>query len=176
MPNDPDNSTDQLIEQMRPGTEWLLSRKLGTRDAAQTADNCLMDALQAIRKGDLHDPENLPRFTLRIINNYARSRGVGTQSNTMDDEGRADCSELARIGFMVLEKMSERDREILRRYYVLRESEMHICQEMPLTEMEFSIVKDDARRAFVEEYRKTPGSQRKPSRMETNDVPRKAIA
>ncbi len=55
--------------------------------------------------------------------------------------------ELARS---VLGMMSERDREILTRFYLSEQTQEQICDEMDLTETQFRLLKSRAKARFAE--------------------------
>src|SRR5205823_10661645 len=61
-----------------------------------------------------------------------------------------------RIGLIrqVLGELSERDREILTRFYVDEQSQNQICSEMGLTETQFRLLKSRAKARFGELGRK----------------------
>jgi RNA polymerase sigma-70 factor (ECF subfamily) len=50
----------------------------------------------------------------------------------------------------ILAKLSERDREILTRFYLHEESQEQICGEMNLTETQFRLLKSRAKARFGE--------------------------
>ena len=50
----------------------------------------------------------------------------------------------------VLGELSERDREILTRFYLLEQSQDQICSEMALTETQFRLLKSRAKARFGE--------------------------
>ncbi|HYA19008.1 MAG TPA: sigma factor-like helix-turn-helix DNA-binding protein, partial [Bryobacteraceae bacterium] len=60
----------------------------------------------------------------------------------------------ADIARRVLEGVSRRDREILRRFYVLEQTQEQICEEMGLTYNQFRLLKSRAKARFGELGRK----------------------
>jgi Sigma-70, region 4 len=50
----------------------------------------------------------------------------------------------------ILRSLSERDREILTRFYLHEQSQEHICQEMSLSETQFRLLKSRAKARFGE--------------------------
>lgn len=55
-----------------------------------------------------------------------------------------------KVDFMIeiLQQLSERDREILTRFYLNEESQEQICREMNLTETQFRLLKSRAKARF----------------------------
>jgi RNA polymerase sigma-70 factor, ECF subfamily len=50
----------------------------------------------------------------------------------------------------VLDRMTERDREILTRFYLYEQSQEQICEEMELSETQFRLLKSRAKARFGE--------------------------
>jgi DNA-directed RNA polymerase specialized sigma subunit len=53
-------------------------------------------------------------------------------------------------GTAAIQKLSERDRDVLTRFYLYEETQEQICQEMQLTETQFRLLKSRAKARFGE--------------------------
>jgi RNA polymerase sigma-70 factor, ECF subfamily len=122
---------------------------------------------QAIRNGDLRDPERLMGYVRTVVKRQIAASidlAVQNRRNRPDFEDSlfsvSDWREnpektvMARqrteIARRVLNGISRRDREILNRFYVLEQSQEQICAEMRLTYNQFRLLKSRAKARFGE--------------------------
>jgi RNA polymerase sigma-70 factor, ECF subfamily len=156
----------ELVLRYRPGLVFVLTRNLS--DAAQAEDlaqEALTVVLLRLRERGLDDPDRLAGFihrtALNLVRNEVRKavrrrtdsdewieQAADSTAGPMDVASTDDTSALAR---RLLEEMSNvRDREILKRFYVLDEDKAGICADMELSSLHFNRVLHRARRRFRE--------------------------
>jgi len=126
-------------------------------------------ALEKIRRGDLRETSGLSGFIASLARNLAtdyfrRSRrpdsrdAAALESIRSPETGaleRIVAGEQARCVRQVLEELNtERDREILRRFYLSSEDKQKICDDWGLTSLQFNRVLYRARERYRELYGK----------------------
>ena len=135
-----------------------LSRVVSSEEIEDRLHEVMVIVLEAIRRGELQDPDRLPGFvrtvTRRRIVAHIRSQVFrrqwlvdGVEMVASHDESPEDralrqerIDRLARI----LRCLNKLDREILERFYLREESAQQICTEMRLTETQFRLFKSRA--------------------------------
>jgi RNA polymerase sigma-70 factor (ECF subfamily) len=127
------------------GIKYLLTRQLGRDRSDELAQDVLAAVINAIRNGEVHEPERLPAFvqavvqqTIALAHNYL---GLQAESRSIRMEDLA-------IAGRVLRSLPSRDREILLRFYCQEQPPEMICLEMGVTATEFHIIKNRARDKF----------------------------
>jgi RNA polymerase sigma factor (sigma-70 family) len=127
--------------------------------------------IQAIRRGDLREPERLMGFirtvVRRQISSYieqavSRRREQGEMDSTFSmvdressPEQRAIDQQKRELMAGILNRLGSRDREILTRFYLHEQTQEQICEEMALTETQFRLLKSRAKAKFGEIGKKT---------------------
>jgi RNA polymerase sigma-70 factor, ECF subfamily len=122
--------------------------------------------VQAIRRGDLREPERLMGFVRTVVRRqvaahidelvHSRRDEVEIDVNTRladltwNPEKNLASRENVTLMRRVLESLSQRDREILVRFYLQEESQDQICRDMELTETQFRLLKSRAKARFGE--------------------------
>ena len=122
--------------------------------------------VQAIRRGDLREPERLMGFVRTVVRRqvaahidslvHSRREEVDIDLNarlpdrTWNPEQSLASRENVALMRRVLDALSQRDREILVRFYLREESQDEICREMELTETQFRLLKSRAKARFGE--------------------------
>jgi RNA polymerase sigma-70 factor, ECF subfamily len=122
--------------------------------------------VQAIRRGELREPDRLMGFVRTVvrrqvaayIDEVVHSRrdelnldvGVRVADQRHDPEQNAAFRQKVEFMLSVLESLSERDREILTRFYLDEQSQEQICGEMNLSETQFRLLKSRAKARFGE--------------------------
>jgi RNA polymerase sigma-70 factor (ECF subfamily) len=149
------------------GIRYFLLRNLGPDELDDKVHDCFLAVAQAIRNGDLREPERLMGYVRTVVKRkVAASIDVAVQqrrSRVEFDETLFSVSdwrdnpeaavvahqriELAR---KVLSGVSLRDREILNRFYVLEQPQEQICVEMGLSYNQFRLLKSRAKARFGE--------------------------
>jgi RNA polymerase sigma-70 factor (ECF subfamily) len=126
-------------------------------------------ALQKIRRGDVREPEKIAFFIRSVAKNLVIMEGrKGWREESLDVSEGVDRipaqppdqldelqrKELAVIVRRVLDQLkSERDREVLFRYYILEEDKQKICSDFRLSSLHFNRVLCRARDRFKELYK-----------------------
>ena len=156
----------ELVERFSRGIRVIL--RSVARDAAVGDDlhqETLRVLLERLRAGEVRSPEQLPAFVASLTRNlatrhYQRARKVVPDSTLrlarLEDEtpdpieriSRAEEVELVR---QVLDELPvERDRDLLRRYYLGQEAKERIQADHGLTSLQFNRVLHRARKRFQE--------------------------
>jgi RNA polymerase sigma-70 factor (ECF subfamily) len=155
---------EELYALFSKGIRFYLCRQLGPQELDDKVHDTFLIVVQAIRDGDLREPERLMGFVRTVvrrqvvahIDNAVQSRReqAGLQSGLGISDGRSNPEEDAiaqqRLEIMekVLRSVSRRDREILTRFYLLGQSQEQICEEMNLSETQFRLLKSRAKARF----------------------------
>jgi RNA polymerase sigma factor (sigma-70 family) len=157
---------EDLYRLFERGVRFYLCRQLGPQDLNDRVHDAFLIVAEAIRKGELRDPERLMGYVGTVVRRQVAGqieRAVQSRSHqTIMDVGLAvpdrrpspeqEAMERERrdIARQVLESASERDREILIRFYLREQRPEEICQAMNLTETQFRLLKSRAKARFGE--------------------------
>lgn len=161
---------EELYRLFGRGIRFYLCRQLGPQELEDKVHDTFLIVVQAIRRGDLREPERLMGFVRTVVKRQVAAsieQAVQSRRDVQDiDEGvtvsdRAETPEesvitrqRAEIMSMVLRSISTRDREILTRFYLLEQTQEQICREMSLSETQFRLLKSRAKARFGELGRK----------------------
>jgi DNA-directed RNA polymerase specialized sigma24 family protein len=121
------------------GIRYFLLRNLGADELDDRVHDCFVIVAQAIRNGDLRDPARLMGFVRTVVKrqiaatieaNVTRRRTQVDYQDTLftlsdwrdDPERTLQARQRAEIARRVMNGISRRDREILRRFYVDEQS------------------------------------------------------
>ena len=143
-----------------------LRRQLRDQELDDKMHDTFLVVVQAIRRGELREPERLVGYIKTVVRRTV-SRHLDRQYRARGSEQDAEegiqlvdrrhtpeesiiSEEKVRIMEQVLSDVSERDREILTRFYLKGQSREQICQEMKLTETQFRLLKSRAKARFGE--------------------------
>jgi RNA polymerase sigma factor (sigma-70 family) len=149
------------------GIRYFLLRNLGPGDLDDKVHDCFVIVTQAIRNGDLREPERLMGYVRTVVKRQiAASIDVAVQqrrtrvefedslfalSDWRDNPERSVIArQRAEIARKVLNGISRRDRDILNRFYVLEQSQEQICADMGLSYNQFRLLKSRAKARFGE--------------------------
>ena len=160
----------ELVERYSRGVRVIL-RNAGARASAvdDLHQETFRIALEKIRRGELRDSAGLSGFMSSLARNLAtdhfrRGRGPPTNdpapletvhSPELGALDRIVASEQARCVRKVLEELRvDRDREILRRFYLSSEAKEKICEDWGLSSLQFNRVLYRARERYRELYEK----------------------
>jgi RNA polymerase sigma-70 factor (ECF subfamily) len=193
-----DQSVERLFAAYRRGLTFYFVRRFGSQDVDDLVTETLTLVWEAIRSGSIREPERLAGFVMtiarrigyRVIEERTHSRRAETP---IDDEylglnGLQTAAESPEDSFFktqqqtvmlrVLREMSERDREVLRRFYLLEQAPEQIQREMGMTETQFRLTKHRAKSRFGELGKKllTPPVARRAARSQTVSIGRAACA
>jgi RNA polymerase sigma-70 factor (ECF subfamily) len=161
---------EDLYQLFSKGIRFYLCRQLGLQELDDKVHDTFVVVVQAIRRGELREPSRLMGFVRTIVRRQVAAhidKVVHTRRDQIDldsslrladpednPEEKAIFSERTELINRVLGELSERDREILTRFYLHEESQDIICSEMGLTDTQFRLLKSRAKARFGELGRK----------------------
>lgn len=156
---------ESLCKTYYRGIRFFLARHLGPDDAEDRAHDALLIVVQAIQRGELREPARLAGYIRTVVRHViaahmgrraaARLRQVNLDSASGTSDVRDNPEQVTvaqeRIEIMrgVLKGLSQRDREVLTRFYLLDQAKQQICREMRLTETQFRLLKSRAKARFA---------------------------
>ena len=157
---------EELYQLFSRGIRFYLCRQLGPQELDDKVHDTFVVVVQAIRKGELREPERLMGFVRtivrrqvaahidKVVQNRREQAEFDSTIRVVDPRGNPEEAAMfrQRIGLIrqVLGELSERDREILTRFYINEQSQDQICSEMGLTETQFRLLKSRAKARFGE--------------------------
>lgn len=155
---------EDLYRVFARGIKYQICRQLGPQDLEDKVHDCFLIVVQAIRKGELREPERLMGFVRTVVRRQiaayieavVQSRkqtadletGRALADYNRDPEHRILEREEEELAYRVLKGISRRDREILIRFYLREEPQAVICEKMNLTETQFRLLKSRAKARF----------------------------
>jgi RNA polymerase sigma factor (sigma-70 family) len=161
---------EELYDLFSKGIRFYLCRQLGPQELDDKVHDTFVVVVQAIRRGELREPSRLMGFVRTIVRRQVAAhidKVVHTRRDQIDldssvrladpegnPEERAMFSQRTELINRVLGELSDRDREILTRFYLLEQSQDQICSEMGLSETQFRLLKSRAKARFGELGRK----------------------
>jgi RNA polymerase sigma-70 factor (ECF subfamily) len=173
----------ELVTRFGEGLAFLLRR--WTRDHAAAEDlyqETFRLAIEKIRRGEVRDPDRLAGFLRSLAKNLSihhYRRGASRELREEDLESapepvESEAGQLDRLlrqekaaaVRQVLEELaSERDRQVLFRFYIAEEDKERIRSDLGLSSLDFNMVLFRARRRYRDLYERhaatrTPGSER----------------
>ncbi|MEQ1948640.1 MAG: sigma-70 family RNA polymerase sigma factor [Bryobacteraceae bacterium] len=156
----------ELYHLFSTGIRFFLCRQLGAQELDDKVHDTFVVVVQAIRKGELREPERLMGFVRTVVRRQVAAhidKAIHTRREQMDMETtlriadpRGNPEEAAmfrqRVEIIrkVLDELPARDKEILTRFYLREQSQEQICREMELTETQFRLLKSRAKARFGE--------------------------
>lgn len=156
----------ELVELYSRGIGYLLRHLTGDRALADDLHQETFRAvLEAMRRGDLREPEKLTGFIRATAKNLARAerrrwlrRGspVPVEEIELADPAAGQLSQAVRaqdrlrVRALLGELRSDRDRELLLRHYLAEESKESICARLGLEGAQFNLLLHRARQRFRE--------------------------
>ena len=161
-----DSGMEELYRLFGRGIRFYLCRQLGMQELDDKVHDTFLIVVQAIRRGDLREPDRLMGFVRTVvrrqvaahIDHVVHSRrdelhlDVGVRVADARRNPEQNMAFKQKVDFMleILSQLSERDREILTRFYLHEEAQEDICREMTLTETQFRLLKSRAKARFGE--------------------------
>jgi len=157
---------EELVARYQRGVGFVLRRSVrDTHVVEDLSQETFRIALEKIRHGDLREPAKLAGFLCSLARNLAiehfrrasaqRSSGSSEESLSAAPGPLEDLlrSEQARIVRRILSDLpTERDRQILLRFYLAEEDKETICRDLGLTSLHFNRVLFRARERYRELY------------------------
>jgi len=157
---------EELYKVFSAGIRYYLCRQLGTQELDDKVHDTFLIVVQAIRRGDLREPERLMGFVRTVARRQVAAHidrashrrreeeeldsGFLVPDNTRNPEDGVIARERVEIMKEALAGVSKRDREILTRFYLKEQPQRQICEEMGLTETQFRLLKSRAKARFGE--------------------------
>jgi RNA polymerase sigma-70 factor (ECF subfamily) len=161
---------EELYKLFSKGIRFYLCRQLGPQELDDKVHDTFVVVVQAIRRGELREPSRLMGFVRTIVRRQVAAhidKVVHTRRDQIDldstvrladpeenPEEKAMFSQRTDLINRVLGELSDRDREILTRFYLLEQGQDQICSEMALSETQFRLLKSRAKARFGELGRK----------------------
>jgi RNA polymerase sigma-70 factor (ECF subfamily) len=156
-------AADELVERYSRAVSMLVQRSVrGRAEADDLFQETFRIALEKIRAGDVRQPERISGFICSLANNLLTDhfrRGARQKVEAVDGSLAASRApgpldtvlreENARIVRKVLDELPlERDRQILRRFYIAEESKSAICGDFGLSGLQFDQILFRARQRY----------------------------
>jgi RNA polymerase sigma-70 factor (ECF subfamily) len=177
--NDP-SAVAELYAIVSRCARYYLLRALGPQEAEDQLHESFLAVLEPIQRGDLRDPKALlpfvsgvvrRRVALQIHRKMRRRRreldwtaGLAAPEEGPSPEEIARRAEQRWHAARILDRLPERDRQILQRFYVFEHSREHICRDLGLTDTQFRLFKSRAIARLGELWRRTTATGRESSR------------
>src|SRR5258708_5150610 len=161
---DDELAMEELYRVFARGIRFYLCRQLGSQDLDDKVHDTFLIVVQAIRRGDLREPERLMGFVRTVVRRQVAAcidHIIQTRRGEQELEvgarvadGRKDPEQSAafhqKVAFMreILGELCPKDRDILTRFYLHEESQEQICEEMNLSDTQFRLLKSRAKARF----------------------------
>ncbi len=165
-----DGGMEHLYRLFSRGIRYYLCRQLGAQELEDKVHDTFLIVVHAIQRGDLREPERLMGFVRTIVRRQVAAyiddavhqrreqadieSGTTVADGTQNPEQMAMARQKAELMRMVLASLSQRDRDILERFYLKEQTQEQICHEMSLSETQFRLLKSRAKARFGEIGRK----------------------
>jgi RNA polymerase sigma-70 factor (ECF subfamily) len=165
-----DAGMEHLYKLFSRGIRYYLCRQLGPQELEDKVHDTFLIVVNAIRRGDLREPERLMGFVRTVVRRQVAAyieqavhnrreqtdleSGVTVADRKENPEQEAMIHQKAELMKSVLGCLSQRDRDILVRFYLREQTQEQICREMSLTETQFRLLKSRAKAKFGEIGRK----------------------
>lgn len=165
-----DAGMEQLYKLFSRGIRYYLCRQLGPQELEDKVHDTFLIVVNAIRRGDLREPERLMGFVRTVVRRQVAAyieqavhtrreqtdleTGITVADRKQNPEQEAMVRQKAELMRSALAALSQRDRDILVRFYLQEQPQEQICREMCLTETQFRLLKSRAKAKFGEIGRK----------------------
>jgi RNA polymerase sigma-70 factor (ECF subfamily) len=160
-----EGAMEQLYKLFIRGIRYYLCRQLGPQDLDDKVHDTFIIVVNAIRRGDLREPERLMGFVRTVTRRQVAAHigqavagrrertdvetiGVLIPDRKRNPEQSVMVREKADLMKSALAQLSRRDGEILVRFYLHEQTQEQICREMELTETQFRLTKSRAKERF----------------------------
>jgi len=182
---------EELYRCFSTGMRFYLCRQTGPQDLEDRLHDLFVMIVQAIRRGEIREPERLMGFVRTVAKRQVSAHirhVVSTRKEEIDIESKRDLPAVGndpeqaaifrqreRLIEMVLAELSDRDREVLIRFYLKEQDSIQICLEMRFTETQFRLLKSRAKARFGElgKMKLCPSLRRKET---THRIPFQTVA
>lgn len=149
---------ERLYDLMQKAFRYYLLVELGPDHWEDRLNNAYVAVLQAIRGGRIAHPPGILGYAHTIISRQVADE-IGCR---MEQRASAMTEEPAHDGFSInhlidrdrrvavmlaaLDKLDQRDQQLLRRFYLLEQKRTQIMREMNLTDTQFRLLKSRAKK------------------------------
>jgi RNA polymerase sigma-70 factor (ECF subfamily) len=157
---------EALYQNLAAGARLFLQRRLGAADVEDRVHNVFVIVVEAIRRGELREPERLMGFVRTVLNRQlglAISGLVRTREHLIrldsahhltatDPSPEEHALSIQKVALMkqALKEMSDREFDILMRFYLREQPPEQIQSEMHLTPTQFNLLKSRAKAKLTE--------------------------
>jgi RNA polymerase sigma-70 factor, ECF subfamily len=164
------DAMEELYSRFGKGIRYSFFRHLGPQDLDDKVHDTFLIVVQAIRKGELRDPDRLMGFVRTVVRRQVAAHiedavharrdvtAVDPATPLLDQSSTAEeqmiSQEQVSLMLRTLSSMPARDRELLTRFYLEDQSQEQICREMGLTDTQFRLFKSRAKARFGEKGRR----------------------
>ena len=161
-----DEGMEQLYRLFSRGIRYYLCRQLGPQELEDKVHDTFLIVVNAIKRGDLREPERLMGFVRTVVRRQVAAyieqavhnrreqaeleTGISVADRSQNPEQSAMVKQKAELMKSALAALSQRDRDILIRFYLQEQPQEQICREMSLTETQFRLLKSRAKAKFGE--------------------------
>ena len=161
-----DDGMEQLYKLFSRGIRYYLCRQLGPQELEDKVHDTFLIVVNAIKRGDLREPERLMGFVRTVVRRQVAAyieqavhtrreqaeleSGISVADRSQNPEQKAIFRQKAELMKSALDALSQRDRDILVRFYLQEQPQEQICREMSLTETQFRLLKSRAKAKFGE--------------------------
>ena len=161
-----DEGMEQLYKLFSRGIRYYLCRQLGPQELEDKVHDTFLIVVNAIKRGDLREPDRLMGFVRTVVRRQVAAyieqavhtrreqadleTGISVADRTQNPEQEAIIKQKAELMKSALDALSQRDRDILIRFYLQEQPQEQICREMSLTETQFRLLKSRAKAKFGE--------------------------
>jgi RNA polymerase sigma-70 factor (ECF subfamily) len=157
---------EELISRFGDGLSFLLRRwTRGHSDAEDLYQETFRLALEKIRRGEVRDPDRLAGFVRSLARNlsiehYRKAARRGSREEDLEPAAESSVLETGQLGQLLRKEKialvrrlldelgSDRDRQVLFRFYIAEEDKEGIRSDLGLTAPEFNLVLFRARRRY----------------------------
>jgi RNA polymerase sigma-70 factor, ECF subfamily len=157
---------EELYRVFSKGVRFFLYRRLGPRDLEDKVHDVFVIVTQAIRNGELREPERLMGYVRTVVRRQVAAhieaavearRSYSALDGTLaladrepDPERGAIAQQNEELALRILRSIAKRDREVLMRFYLQEQTCGESCHAMHLTETQFRLIKSRAKARFGE--------------------------
>jgi RNA polymerase sigma factor (sigma-70 family) len=161
-----DEGMEQLYKLFSRGIRFYLCRQLGPQELEDKVHDTFLIVVNAIKRGDLREPDRLMGFVRTVVRRQVAAyieqavqtrreqaeleSGITVADRSQNPEQEAIVKQKAELMKNALNALSQRDRDILIRFYLKEQPQEQICREMSLTETQFRLLKSRAKAKFGE--------------------------
>jgi RNA polymerase sigma factor (sigma-70 family) len=157
---------EALYQNLAAGARLFLQRRLGPPDVDDRVHNVFVIVVQAIRRGELREPERLMGFVRTVLNRQLGLAIAGlvrtrehlihldsahhlTAADPSPEEHALSTQKIALMK-QALKEMSRREFDVLMRFYLREQPPEQIQSEMHLTPTQFNLLKSRAKAKLTE--------------------------